>query len=85
MWKCLHGLAPEYLTELLKYSSSGLRSQSSKLFTAERFCLDNTHGAFALAGPRLYKRLPLEVREAGSLDGFKTKLKTHLFQLQLGS
>ena len=85
VWKCFHGLAPEYLTELLKYSSSGLRSQSSKLLTAERFCLDNTRGAFALVGPRLYNRLPLEVREAGSLDGFKTKLKTHLFQLQLDS
>ena len=83
VWKCLHGLAPQYLTELLKYSSSGLRSQSSKLLTAERFCLDNTRGAFALASPRLYNRLPLEVREAGSLDGFKTKLKRHLFQLQL--
>ena len=52
VWKCLHGLVPEYLTELLKYSSSGLRSQSSKLFTAYKLCLDNTRGAFVLAGPR---------------------------------
>jgi hypothetical protein len=37
--------------------------------------------AFAVAGPRLWNALPLEIRMAPSLSVFKSLLKTYLFSL----
>ena len=36
--------------------------------------------SFGTIGPRLWKRLPFEIRQAKSLDSFKSKLKTYLFR-----
>ena len=35
--------------------------------------------SFLCAAPRLWNRLPLEIRKAPSLDNFKSRLKTHLY------
>jgi len=37
--------------------------------------------AFAVAGPRAWKKLPDSVRQSSSLDVFNRLLKTHLFSL----
>jgi len=37
--------------------------------------------AFSVAAPRLWNALPLCIRSASSLSVFKSKLKTHLFEL----
>ncbi len=34
---------------------------------------------FSIAGPTIWNGLPEEVKQAGNVDSFKTKLKTHLF------
>ena len=40
--------------------------------------------AFAVAGPSEWNSLPVSVRHAPSIGSFKTKLKTHLFQIYYG-
>ena len=37
-------------------------------------------GSFGVAGPRIWNGLPIDVRQSGTVDSFKTKLKTFLFQ-----
>src|SRR6218665_2087290 len=42
-----------------------------------RFC----DHAFSAAGPRCWNRLPAALRTVGSIDSFKTGLKTYLFSI----
>ena len=84
VYKCMNGLAPEYLSELLqkrRKKQANLRLDSDDLLlemvqtrykTSER--------AFRVAGPRLWNSLPRKIRAAESLEMFKKDLKTYLFQ-----
>ena len=84
MYKCLNGLVPTYLSELLRYSNSPrlLRSSSQNFLAVPRSRL-KTYGdrAFSAVAPRLWNQLPPELRGVTSVDQFKTRLKTHLFKL----
>ena len=67
VYKCLNGLAPTYLSELLRYTNGPrlLRSSSQN---------------FLAAAPRLWNQLPPELRGATFVDQFRTQLKTYLFK-----
>ena len=82
-FKALNGLAPPYISELLEPHVPGrcLRSSSSALLVVPRTNLV-TKGdrAFAARAPRLWNKLPHDVRVAGSLTIFKTKLKTLFYR-----
>ena len=83
-FKCIHGLAPSYLCELLKdYTSNSaftLRAAHQSLlnvpFTRSNFI--QTH-AFSHVAPRLFNQMPFTVRSSTSVDIFKSRLKTYLF------
>ena len=81
-FKCLHGLAPEYLCELIKWHSPNrrLRSESQHLVAEQSWNL-KTFGyrRFAVAAPRLWNQLPLPLRSMEELSHFQAGLKTHLF------
>ena len=90
VYKCLKGLAPEYLSSLLHYQEPArvLRS-SQKLFMLKvnRYKLE-TMGkrAFSCAGPCLWNRLPDNIRNVElTTNEFKKRLKTFLFQEHFGS
>ena len=79
IFKCIHGIAPAYLSGLMKVRKSPRRLRSSDQFllqvpftragvVAER--------AFSVAGPRLWNALPSSIRLSESLDSFKGSLKT---------
>ena len=87
VYKCYKGKAPKYLCELLKIEqrteiSRRLRSHQDNSvlykipFTKAKTFADRS---FGVAGPRIWNGLPIDVREAGTVDSFKTKLKTFLF------
>ena len=83
-YKSIHGLAPEYLTELIKLKTSGryhLRSCDKLLLDCPRIKTRVTLGdrSFAIAAPTLWNSLPMEVRYATSVTTFKKLLKTYLF------
>ena len=75
---------PPYLSDLLlpHKPSRALRSADHLLLVVPRARL-RTRGdrAFAVAAPKLWNSLPIIVREAGSVDSFKSRLKTHLYSL----
>ena len=81
-YKALNGHAPQYLAALIsKYvPPRPLRSEDHYLLNSPRWRLE-TFGkrAFSKAAPTLWNPLPLSVKQAPSIDSFKTRLKTYLF------
>ena len=75
VFKCLNGMGPIYLSELLSYSSC------SHTLVLNEPLVRSSYGsrAFYRAGPHLWNSLPSHIRECKTLTSFKSKLKTHLF------
>ena len=81
VYKCINGMAPVYLQELLSLYVPGrdLRS-NDHLLLAQPFSYHSYfHRCFQSCGPILWNTLPLSIKMSSSLSGFKRKLKTHLF------
>ena len=83
MFRCLHNLAPSYLSELLKLYAperENLRS-SDKLFLD--YSIPSTkygERAFSVSGSVLWNSLPDNFRLLDDIGSFKSKLKTWLFK-----
>ena len=84
VYKCLNGLAPIYLSELLRYRDSPrlLRSSSQDFLAVPRSRLKTCGDrAFSVVAPKLWNRWPPERRGVTSVDQFEAYLKTYLFKL----
>ena len=82
VYKSQNGLAPAYLRDLLHaYTPSRKLRSADKSFLHQPHYRTKSYGgrAFAVAAPKMWNELPLEVRLSDSLDIFKKKLKTYLF------
>ena len=86
VYKCLHGLAPEYLTRVcvLLSTLSGrphLRSsEDNKLFVPRSFTASMGPRAFCSSGPTSWNTLPARLRHSSlTLEQFKCLLKASLF------
>ena len=84
-YKALHGLAPNYITELITVkplSRYNLRSDGELFLQRPTIKSSATLGdhSFALAAPTLWNELPTEIRHANSILTFKKLLKTFLFK-----
>ena len=83
-YKALNNLAPSYLCDLLKrhVPSRSLRSGDANLLDVPK-TKRRTWGdrAFSFAAPTLWNALPKTLRDASTLQTFKTALKTHLFNI----
>ena len=88
-YKAIHGLAPQYIMDLLTIYKPVrcLRSsaaESPQLKPPSHKDIRNiTYGdrAFSSAAPREWNRLPTKIRAIKTLEAFKRALKTHLFDL----
>ena len=87
VYKCLNGVAPQYLTELCVPVSSlpgrrQLRSASNlDLFVPRMLSKNMGPRAFAACGPSLWNSLPSVLRlNCQSVSDFSRKLKNYLFQ-----
>ena len=87
VYKCLHGIAPAYLAEMLVLKStvpalSRLRSTARGDLHVPR-TKTKTIGprSFATSGPALWNKLPDDLRDPSlSLPVFKQRLKSYLFK-----
>ena len=88
-FKCIYGLAPTYLSDLINIKPNSLynlRSTGKLLLDHPKGKMLTTLGArsFSAAAPKLWNSLPVD-RQATSLNSFKTRLKTYLFKKYLYS
>ena len=83
-FKTYHGLAPSYLSELIsRYTPvRTLRSASQSLLSRPTSTFYKQYGqrSFIFAATFLWNNLPIDVRNASSVNTFKKMLKTHLFK-----
>ncbi|XP_067660309.1 uncharacterized protein [Haliotis asinina] len=83
-YKCLRGLAPSYLSNLLHpyVPARTLRSNSQNILVIPTYRLKSFgHRSFSYTAPVLWNVLPCDIKDSKSFDSFKAKLKTHLFSL----
>ena len=82
-YKALNNRAPTYISELITLyrPSCSLRSSNKNLLIIPRF-YTQSYGerSFAVAAPGLWNGLPLELKNAETLNLFKSCLETHLFR-----
>ena len=90
MYKCLHGSAPAYLDELCQVADvearRRLRSSSSSSLIVSRTRLSTIGDrAFPVAAASVWNSLPDHVTSAPSVAVFRSRLKTHLFNISYPS
>ena len=79
-FKCLHGLAPIYLSALLSpYCPTRSLRSSHQLLLNQPPYPELKLANDPCATPRAWNQLPLAVRQCTSVNQFKVALKTHLF------
>ena len=80
----LSDFGPRYLEDILKFyhQSRTLRSSRDHLRLEEPNFNMKTYGqrAFSVAAPRLWNKLPFEIRACSDVNLFKSKLKRFLFK-----
>ena len=85
-YKAIHGLAPPYISDLIRTrerTNYNLRSSSQLLLqpynvTKTKKTLGDR--AFQVASPGLWNSLPNDIRNAKTMDVFKSLVKTYLFR-----
>ncbi len=80
-YKALNGLASQYLSELLLHYIAGCSQNSGHLIIPRISKSTAGSRSFFYLAPKLWNNLPNTVREADTLCQFKSRLKTHLFNL----
>ena len=82
VYRCLNGMAPLYLANLLKRQSPGrTRSSEQHLLDIPRTKLASFGDrSFRVVGPRLWNALPIDIKCCGTLSAFRKALKTHIFK-----
>ncbi len=85
VFRCVHGQAPIYLSNLVNLKVTarrpGLRSGKRKLHLKVPFTKCKTFAdiSFSVYGPKMWKNLPDDIRAAVDIGTFKRKLKTWMF------
>ena len=85
MYKCIHNIAPVYLTEIVLSEvphNRNLRSTQRRLLYTTKSRTEFVHsGSFKSMGPHIWNTLCDGVKNSNNIDVFKSQLKTHLFSV----
>ena len=81
-FKAQNHAAPVYLSDLLQpyLPARSLRSEQQNQLLQPKSRSKHGDRAFSVCAPRLWNDLPVEIKKAGTVDTFKSLLKTHLFK-----
>ena len=82
-YKCIHGLAPQYLRDILNLHQPRRALRSSEDFLVLETPRTNLKSfgdrAFSSYAPRIWNSLPKKIRDIGKVEAFKKQLKHYLF------
>ena len=85
-YKAKNSLVPKYISDLLTPANNAknLRSADDNTLLQIDFTNKVTMGdrAFSIYASKIWNNIPKALRESPSLDTFKSKLKTYLFDLE---
>lgn len=83
VYRTLHTSAPVYLQDTLNIYTPprNLRSSNSQILQVPRVKRNWGERSFSYIGPTLWNNLPFSLRQAKSIQVFKSNLKTYLFNL----
>jgi hypothetical protein len=87
VYKALNGCAPDYISELLTpyHPNRPLRPRENMALCELRSNYESYGGrAFKISAPKLWNKLPKNIRDAKSVLSFKNLLKKHLFGKAFG-
>ena len=82
-FKCLNGLAPKYLSDLIEvYVPPRALRSSSSIFFKSKVTKFKTLGdkSFSSSAPTVWNTLPVSLRNETSIEIFKKNLKTYFFR-----
>ena len=82
-YKALHGMAPEYISNLLQVRKNSKPTRSgSETVLVIPMTRTVKYGvrSFEYSAPYLWKQLPSDIKDAPSFGVFKARLKTYLFK-----
>jgi len=81
-FKCLHDIAPSYLSSLLQQYVPPRPLRSSSCFLLREHPTVKKYGdrAFFNCAPALWNKLPRNIKQCKSVKTFKNRLKTHLYE-----
>ena len=85
-FKTIHGMAPKYLHDLIDIRQNlhyDLRSNKGIVLCDASGKFKRTLGyrSFRAAAPKIWNKLPDDIKVSQKLDTFKRNLKTHYFKL----
>ena len=80
-FKALHDQGPQYLKEMLVIRNTGLRSSNTMTLNVPRTRSKSGDRSFAVAAPREWNLLPVDIRTCDNFETFRRKLKHHYFQM----
>ena len=82
VFNCIHGCAPEYLSDLIVpyCSERSLRSGQRNLLQENRTATRLGDRAFVNFAPKIWNSLPYSLKNCCNLYSFKRALKTYLFR-----
>ena len=90
-FKCLKGYAPNYLSDMIHVQSPNnsytVRSNTDEYVLGEgpSYNYRRTSGAFSIAAPKIWNKLPHKIRSVQKLSTFKIALKTHFLMKPINS
>ena len=88
VYKCINGLAPSYIQELIvpKITYSHLRS-ANNVYDLQTLVPKTKYGesSFSYAAPATWNELPQDIQLSSNVETFKTRLKTHYFIAYYGN
>ena len=85
MFKALHGLAPEYISNLFiktsDFHTRNLRSVENEMLRIPQSRTSYYDRSFAVRGAREWNALPLNIKNSESFASFKNNLKSYLLTM----
>ena len=75
MYKCLHGIAPQYLISQFKYVQSSTRSSERRDLVVPHPNIEIFKRSFIHRGPKNWNDICYNIREASSINSFKSLIK----------